>query len=388
MSKLRIAAALLLVTPVLIGQGVRVNSSLIAHEWGTFTSVAGADGSAVQWAPLSGAPDLPCFVDHLSPRRLKLAPGLVRMETPVVYFYASRPATVSVHVKFPEGWVTEWYPQATRVKPEFRKETRMDPDMAKGQIDWDSIQLSPDLNADLPSNEGGSRYFAARNTDSTPLQIGNEQEKFLFYRGLGNFPVPVEAKFIGDGQFEIQNVGGVIIPLAIVFERQGDRIGYRFIHNFQSSLKLGSPELTGTPDDLQQRIRQSLIDSGLYEKEAAAMIETWKDSWFEDGMRVFYIVPRSMVDAVLPLRIDPAPVMISRVFVGRVEVLSPAVRMSIENALGTGDIETLAKFGRFLSPFLSQLGLDAVQPSSAAAEYLERAYTKVAHDFYSVSCVP
>ncbi len=44
----------------------RTNEALIAHEWGTFTSVAGEDGSAIRWAPLSlGAPDLPCFVNHL-----------------------------------------------------------------------------------------------------------------------------------------------------------------------------------------------------------------------------------------------------------------------------------------------------------------------------------
>jgi hypothetical protein len=36
---------------------------LTVHEWGTFTSVAGQDGSAVEWLPLSGPPDLPCFVE-------------------------------------------------------------------------------------------------------------------------------------------------------------------------------------------------------------------------------------------------------------------------------------------------------------------------------------
>jgi hypothetical protein len=51
---------------------VPANDGLVAHEWGTFTSVAGEDGSAVQWAPLSGTPDLPSFVKHLSPRNLKL----------------------------------------------------------------------------------------------------------------------------------------------------------------------------------------------------------------------------------------------------------------------------------------------------------------------------
>ena len=34
----------------------------IVHEWGTFTSVAGPDGTAVEWTPLAGPNDLPCFV--------------------------------------------------------------------------------------------------------------------------------------------------------------------------------------------------------------------------------------------------------------------------------------------------------------------------------------
>jgi hypothetical protein len=37
-----------------------------AHEWGTFTSVAGADGQAVEWFPLTGSTDLPCCTS--SPR--------------------------------------------------------------------------------------------------------------------------------------------------------------------------------------------------------------------------------------------------------------------------------------------------------------------------------
>ena len=57
--------------------------NVTVHEWGTFTSIAGPDGDAVGWVPLSGPDDLPCFV-----RRLDFGPkgtlwGTVRMETPV-----------------------------------------------------------------------------------------------------------------------------------------------------------------------------------------------------------------------------------------------------------------------------------------------------------------
>ncbi len=76
-----------------------VESGLIAHEWGTFTSVAGQDGKAVEWSPLSLPIDLPNFVEHFSYLGFKLGlRGTVRMETPVLYFYSPRDLTLSVHV--------------------------------------------------------------------------------------------------------------------------------------------------------------------------------------------------------------------------------------------------------------------------------------------------
>src|SRR5437016_10557955 len=68
-----------------------VFAGLTAHEWGTFTSIAGRDGQAIDWLPLSGSTDLPGFVQHLRDGRFKIGlRGTVRMETPVLYFYDSR----------------------------------------------------------------------------------------------------------------------------------------------------------------------------------------------------------------------------------------------------------------------------------------------------------
>src|SRR5689334_19278550 len=82
------------------------------HEWGTFTSVAGENGTAIRWQPFGGPTDLPCFVDRV--RNVFFSKGAlsgtVRMETPVLYFYASREAIANVKVRFPKGVITEWYP--------------------------------------------------------------------------------------------------------------------------------------------------------------------------------------------------------------------------------------------------------------------------------------
>jgi hypothetical protein len=59
---------------------------------------------------------------------------------------------------------------------------------------------------------------------------------------------------------------------------------------------------------------------GLFPREAKAMVETWRDSWFGEGTRLFYIVSRNAIDSILPLEIDPIPVDVVRVFVGRLEL--------------------------------------------------------------------
>ena len=92
----------------------------VAHEWGTFTSVQGADGIQLEWNPLTVL-DLPKFVyDRNRPHSrvkagqnalLPIKLGFVtrqRMETPVIYFYSDREQTVDVTVNFPQGIMTEW----------------------------------------------------------------------------------------------------------------------------------------------------------------------------------------------------------------------------------------------------------------------------------------
>jgi len=93
-------------------------AGLTVHEWGTFTSIAGARGQAVEWSPQTDSTDLPSFVEHFRGPQFKLGlRGTVRMETPVLYFYDSREENVSVKVSFAKGLITEWYPRASRVEP-------------------------------------------------------------------------------------------------------------------------------------------------------------------------------------------------------------------------------------------------------------------------------
>ncbi len=54
------------------------------------------------------------------------------------------------------------------------------------------------------------------------------------------------------------------------------------------------------------------------------MVETWKALWFgENGTRLLAILPRTTVDSVLPLDVSPQPAETKRVFVARLEILTP-----------------------------------------------------------------
>lgn len=321
---------------------VQPPNELTVHEWGTFTSVAGYDGSSLEWAPLAFSGDLPCFVHTSDKPFAKYTPGLVRMETPVVYFYTGRPMNASVQVDFPHGEMTEWYPEA-RVSPNSGLK-------GNGGIEWADLKVRPGATSEFPLTKGASRYYPARATDAAPLQAGNENEKLLFYRGLANFRAPIEPVASGNG-YTIRNNSPVPVPVAILFENRDGRIGYRVIRNLKDSAQVETPSLTSSVTAVRRELTAILIESGLYPKEAAAMLETWHDSWFEAGTRVIYIDPRATVDAILPMHISPAPQKIERVFVGRVEVLSPSTETAIRTAMEAGDAAAMEKLGRFLPAF-------------------------------------
>ena len=335
-----------------------VDPRLTAHEWGTFTSIAGDDGHAVRWQPLSGTNDLPGFVEHFRNANFKFGlSGTVRMETPVLYFYSTHRTTVSVRVAFSKGLITEWYPHADRVTP---AKTLTDASLYEkapdATISWHSVTVNPDGTANYPNEGRLSRYYAARETNASPLLVnsstGLQHEKFLFYRGVSTFAVPLSVRVLQDGPSIAENLGGEAIPQAILFERRGGRIGYRLVGAIRNSSIINPPELTSDVNSLSAELESTLTTQGLFPEEAHAMVQTWRDSWFEEGSRLLYIVPRSFVDSVLPLSIQPAPANTARVFVGRLEVVTPATEKDIQTALASHDHATLAKYGRFLEPIL------------------------------------
>lgn len=358
-------------------------SDLMVHEWGTFTSVAGEDGSATDWDALGCKDDLPGFVNDFGYRGFKWRlQGTVRMETPVMYFYSSRELNAHVRVAFPHGLITEWYPQA---EYEVYKRSSIDGSMRRleanlngidtslrsitGAIEWSNIKVQPDTSPALPIESGISRYYAPRSTDAAPITVGDQHEKFLFYRGVGRFPVPLSVHLSADGKIVIENRGHDPVPSAILFENRGGRLGYRNSGAIENVVTLDPPSLDSSFPALRYDLEAALVSQGLFPREAQAMVETWRDSWFEEGSRVIYLVPSRAIDAILPLQVEPVPSQTARVFVGRIELITPETKRSVEEAIAKSDSSTVDRYERFLDPILKRISSDSPLKASQIEQF-------------------
>lgn len=345
------------------GRRDSLRTGLVAHEWGTFTSIAGRNGKAMEWSPAGVPADLPRFVEHFRTADFKGGlRGTVRMETPVLYFYSPSETTVSVKVSFAQGIITEWYPHASHTEPNAKNvlsPTSLLEGERRGSIAWDSVTVSPGISADLPRDNSENHYYTARETGSAPIGVKTrksvQQEKFLFYRGVAAFSIPLVAQSLPGGKVLVRNLGMEEIPEIILFERRGEKLGYRIGGAVWGEVELDAPELSSSAESIESDLEAVLIARGLYPDEAHAMIETWKGSWFEEGSRLFYIVPPGFVNKVLPLSIEPAPTEINRVFVGRLELITLATEREVESALTRHDRSVLRTYGRFLEAILDQL---------------------------------
>lgn len=342
---------------------------LTVHEWGTFTSVAGADGSAITWDALGCKDDLPGFVSDFGFRDFKWrVQGNVRLETPVLYLYSTRELQARVRVSFTHGVITEWYPRA---ELEIDQQSRADNAVRRlpanlngidtslrtlsGSIEWRHITVQPKSDPTLPLEALPSRYYAARATDSAPLTVGEQHEKFLFYRGVGHISVPFAARISSDGRIEVTNGGRDPAPAVVLFENRGGKIGFRNLGPLEETGTLDRPTLDASARQLQSQLENALVAQGLFPKEAQAMLATWQDSWFEEGSRLIYIVPSSTIADVLPWQIEPAASSTARVFVGRIELITAETEAEVASAIARGDRQALNPYARFLGPILQRM---------------------------------
>jgi hypothetical protein len=376
-------------------------SPLVVHEWGTFTSFSGSDGVKLEFRPLVDQ-DLPRFVlgGRQSALLLFTKPSIraiQRMETPVTYFYTPVERDVNVKVEFPEGLLTEYYPPVRELAPQ-REAVFWNPDphstqsgetLKGGMLDWGQVHLIPTsaLRARVADEElsrrlgrhieqamleparGFPHYEFARETDAAIVQFRQGEgaaaidhfEKFLFYRGLGNFDLPLTLSE-KDGRFTLVNSGSEPVRSVFLVTVQGENVRFRKYKRSEPHSRM-TLEQTGEPatiDELAEQMVAALQAEGLYEKEARAMVKCWRSSWFgEEGTRLLYMVPGAITDQLLPLRVDPQPDELVRVLVGRMEIMPASQEQQILELVSrsTTAREQVAEDQKraFRSPVLKQL---------------------------------
>lgn len=345
--------------PPTVSNGAPANDPLIVHEWGTFTSYTNTDGGRLEFRPLFDD-DLPNFVQDRSTASgigflSKVSyRALVRMETPITYFYTKEPRDVRVRVGFPEGLLTEFYPPAA-ISPPYKGPTEPKKNSA---LDWGTVHLIPESYlapkfadprlAEVmakriaqklpPDTDNNNHYGYARQTDSALVHIhkpaqkdkaleGQDYfEKFLFYRGLGDFKLPIRVQALGEGKAVVNNSGADPIAWMMLLDVSDAGLRYATFDGVAagSQREVSLPAEVATLDQMSADLTAALETTGLYPKEATSMVNTWKSSWFgEQGTRLLYFVPERLTDNLLPLTIEPRPAETVRVLVGRMDMMTP-----------------------------------------------------------------
>jgi hypothetical protein len=356
---------------------------LVVHEWGTFLSMAGSDGVVLD-GMYHEEHALPPFVHARSREQLRLPSAFLKGETPVIYFYTGQRQKVRVDVKFPTGLWTQWYPQAQLGGPLNPAPGRTIP-LRDGFIVWCPEIVPVAAGKPVPAPPATSTdalWNYARDVDAAYVQTNDwtkgpkaiESERFLFYRGLGKAPLPVVMQASSGGSLSMDKAGKHGVSHVFVLRVEGGKGTY----SYRPALRPGERATEVIPsmanarpieefsarlaDDLAAR----LVESGLYAKEARAMVNTWRTSYFQtEGVRTLFVLPQAWTDGFIPLTITPKPKEMVRVMVGRIELLTPARERVAEAAvrdLSSPDaptrlraFNTLQAQGRYVEPILRRV---------------------------------
>lgn len=362
----------------------QVGEDLIVHEWGTFLAMQGSDGTTLD-GMYHEEHALPEFVHSRGRDQLRLPTVQLKGETPVIYFYTERPQKVSVAVNFPRGIWTQWFPQAQSVSPQLSGPEAAQ--LKNGRITWFAELIPHKLASSVPTMPATSPdalwNFArdvdaafVKTSDRTKNPAKDELDRFLFYRGLGRATLPLALKTSKENTLTALPLGTMTAGLKHLFLlRVENGIGtYRYL----PSLAPGESVVNVVPslddalplDEFTARVAdelaERLTECGLYTKEARAMVNTWRTSYFgTEGIRVLFVLPQGWTDEFIPLTVSPRPRETVRVMVGRLEVLTPERERLVENAVRdlsspnsetrTAAFDTLRDQGRYVEPVVRRV---------------------------------
>lgn len=392
----------------------KLDDGLIVHEWGTFLGMGGSDGVTLD-GMYHEEHALPAFVHARGRDQLRLPTAILKGETPVIYFYTNKAQKVRVEVRFPQGIWTQWYPQAQVLSPAlsqladatqarhgrilwcaeiipealFRKDPRatfVQPDLFSGRLANPLLGPTEPPPVAVDALWKYARQVDAaivRTPDQTRPESPGEIERFLFYRGLGQAPLPLT--FSADEGGTLQSSAGDRHGARHVFvvRVENGRGAFTYREQIQPGERLTGliPDLAQSAepvdrlaDSLAHAMAARLEDCGLYTKEARAMVNTWKTSYFRsDGVRALVVMPQAWTDEFIPITVTPKPRELTRVMVGRLELLTPERERLAEAAirdLGADDSSRrqeafayLRDQGRYVEPVIRRVLATTADPA-------------------------
>jgi hypothetical protein len=271
-----------------------------------------------------------------------------------VYFHPPRgmktPFSVDLEVAFRGGWFTEFYPKAEVDAPGATGVKSFGPITSStvGRLAWNALQIGTD--AAGPETDS-QVWLAPRAVDAASVTTaGGESERYLFYRGIGHVDSPLRVS--QDATDESLHITAIfptnpqgteiesVVPMLWLVDIRGDKsLAFRALDGFGVASD-GQPHLVrrtaarfddavysaANIDNLSASMRTALIDDGLYADEADALLSTWRASYFESpGLRLFYLLPRSWTDHVMPMKLSVDAKMVRTMF-GRIEIVTPEQR--------------------------------------------------------------
>jgi hypothetical protein len=309
----------------------------------------------------------------------------MRLETPVLYIYPPKgePAKsvppLTVHVDFHGGILSEFFPLATFDGLVTVPGTSMHQGALTSEtttsLTWSGIRLgstrkppattdhvwtipretsAPVLELDTPWTD----YQGTRHHDVTA-------EHFLFYRGVGQIDSPVQLSYHSGGGVGMTHS---LLSSQALFDgfdkgwmaeiRPNGTCAFNsitsagvatvggMIESFTPHLSTSFKDADFTAANLARlkaSMQEELVREGLFTDEASALLRTWELSYFKSpGLRFFYTLPRSWTDAVLPLKVTGAPAKITRVMIGRIELISDTEKAALAR-LPAGPVPNLEK---------------------------------------------
>lgn len=351
----------------------KLRSGLVVHEWGSMKHQMGTYSSEFDLIGEDQA-DLPKFVQVWADQPVAVP---MMIEKPILYFYTDKKTTVNVNVKFPKGILTQWYPDVMRFTPQ-RYHTRPGQVLPSrmfrnGMLWWNQVVLDPDADPATFArvDENHPWWHIVRDTDATPALVppkvnrgrfirpvpaprrpapkpGEAQpdapkpvvkkhtaERFLFYRGAGDFTptvMPTPSNQFANLSVRVPHTSPVATELAGAFLVKVKGSDARIVHS--PKLTGGDKMTLGPAGDAKPvaeaaatakaQLTESLEAAGLFPKEAAGLVKIWGDDMFTTpGERLLYVMPRHEADAMLPLSISPKPTDVVRVLITWVEVSTP-----------------------------------------------------------------